>query len=403
MSDGQFRTENSDAKSKSLNILFFHNTLPEYRIGWFEALSERVNVEFVFTNEKQNEKDYGFEIEYERAKKLKCTFLSGGKQGIRELKQIIENVEKYDFVELPPIDSIREVIYSAYIIYKCRKKNVKTGYFWEKWDAPIEKQPVMRRIKNLVLRIIPGAIYKQVDVIFSTGKKNREYFISNGVNKNKIVWIPDVSETPECEYSDLRKKYTIPSESKIILYLGRVLQQKGVQNLIEAYALLCSDVKDSSYLLIAGDGENLENCKKLAEKLKIKNIKFVGSVEPSIRENYFSQCDIFVYPVTYYKGWVDVWGLTVNEAIQHGKIVIATDAVGSAYELIENGVNGYRVEPGNSRVLCDAIKKATMLVGTECARKKDNMLMRYYCFENMAETYINCVVKVCKRRDEWQN
>ena len=87
-----------------MNILFFHNTLPEYRIGWFEALSERVNVEFVFTNEKQNEKDYGFEIDYERAKKLKCTFLSGGKQGIRELKQIIENVEKYDFVELPPID-----------------------------------------------------------------------------------------------------------------------------------------------------------------------------------------------------------------------------------------------------------------------------------------------------------
>ncbi len=359
-----------------MNILFFHNTLPEYRIGWFEALSERVNVEFVFTNEKQNEKDYGFEIEYERAKKLKCTFLPGGKQGIRELKQIIENVEKYDFVELPPIDSIREVIYSAYIIYKCRKKNVKTGYFWEKWDAPIEKQPVMRRIKNLVLRIIPGVIYKQVDVIFSTGKKNREYFISNGVNKNKIVWIPDVSETPECEYSDLRKKYTIPSESKIILYLGRVLRQKGVQNLIEPYALLCSDVKDSSYLLIAGDGENLENCKKLAEKLKIKNIKFVGSVRPSIRGSYFSQCDIFVYPVTYFKGRVDVWGLTINEAIQHGKIVIATEAVGSAYELIENGVNGYRIEPDNIEQLKDALMMSLDSKMEEKARSKDKDLRK---------------------------
>lgn len=392
MSDGQFRTENSDAKSKPLNILFFHNTLPEYRIGWFEALSERVNVEFVFTNEKQNEKDYGFEIEYERAKKLKCTFLSGGKQGIRELKQIIENVEKYDFVELPPIDSIREVIYSAYIIYKCRKKKVKTGYFWEKWDAPIEKQPVMRRIKNLVLRIIPGAIYKQVDVIFSTGKKNREYFISNGVNKNKIVWIPDVSETPECEYSDLRKKYTIPSESKIILYLGRVLQQKGVQNLIEAYALLCSDVKDSSYLLIAGDGENLENCKKLAEKLRIKNIKFVGSVRPSIRGNYFSQCDIFVYPVTYFKGRVDVWGLTLNEAIQHGKIVIATEAVGSAYELIENGVNGYQIEPDNIEQLKDALMMSLDSKMMEKARSKDKDLRKQFNFEMMAELYIKAIM-----------
>ena len=392
MSNGQFRTENSDAKSKLLNILFFHNTLPEYRIGWFEALSERVNVEFVFTNEKQNEKDYGFEIEYERAKKLKCTFLSGGKQGIRELKQIIENVGKYDFVELPPIDSIREVIYSAYIIYKCRKKNVKTGYFWEKWDAPIEKQPVMRRIKNLVLRIIPGAIYKQVDVIYSTGKKNREYFISNGVNKNKIVWIPDVSETPKCEYSDLRKKYTIPSESKIILYLGRVLQQKGVQNLIEAYALLCSDVKVSSYLLIAGDGENLENCKKLAEKLKIKNIKFVGSVRPSIRGNYFSQCDIFVYPVTYFKGWVDVWGLTINEAIQHGKIVIATEAVGSAYELIENGVNGYQIEPDNIEQLKDALMMSLDSKMMEKARSKDRDLRKQFNFEMMAELYIKAIM-----------
>ena len=56
MNDGQFYAEN--IKSEEVNVLFFHNTLPEYRIGWFEALSERVNVEFVFTNEKQNEKDH---------------------------------------------------------------------------------------------------------------------------------------------------------------------------------------------------------------------------------------------------------------------------------------------------------------------------------------------------------
>lgn len=403
MSDGQYRTENSDAKSKPLNILFFHNTLPEYRIGWFENLDKRANIEFIFTNEKQNEKDYGFKIDYEKVKELKCTFLSKGKQGFQELQRLMVDVEKYDFVELPPIDSIREVIYSTYIIYKCKQKKIKIGYFWEKWDAPLEKQPLVRRIKNAILRIFPGMLYKQADVIFSTGTKNKAYFISNGVSESKIAWIPDVSETPKCKYINLREKYQIPAERKIILYLGRMIPQKGVKSLIEAYASLDFEEKNNSHLLIAGDGEDLENCKVLSNKLKIDNINFVGSVNPSVRGNYFSQCDIFVYPVTYYRGRVDVWGLTVNEAIQHGKIVIATDAVGSAYELIENGVNGYRVEPGNSRVLCDAIKKAAMLVGTECARKKDNMLMRYYCFENMAETYINCVVKVCKRRDEWQN
>ena len=392
MIDEQFDLENTDKESIELNILFFHNTLPEYRIGCFDNLAKRANVEFVFTNEKQNEKDYGFKIEYEKAKKMRCIFLPEGNKGIQELRQIIKNVEKYDFVELPPMDSVREVIYSAYIIYKCRRKSVKTGYFWEKWDAPLEKQPMKRRIKNFILRIIPGIIYKQVDVIFSTGKKNREYFVSNGVNENKIVWIPDVSETPECEYCDLREMYRIPTDSKIILYLGRMLPQKGVQNLIKAYAMLDEDIKNANYLMIAGDGENLENCRALAKKLKIKNITFVGSVKPSIRGNYFSQCDIFVYPVTYFKGRVDVWGLTINEAVQHGKIVIATDAVGSAYELIENGINGYRIEPDNIKQLNNALMMTLDPKIVETTRKKDEELTKLFNFEMMAKLYIRAIV-----------
>lgn len=67
-------------------------------------------------------------------------------------------------------------------------------------------QPLERKIKNLILRIIPGMIYRQVDVIFSTGKKNREYFVSNGINENKVVWIPDVSETQNCEEINIREK-----------------------------------------------------------------------------------------------------------------------------------------------------------------------------------------------------
>lgn len=52
-----------------------------------------------------------------------------GKQGIKDLKQIMGDSIQYDFVELPPIDSLREVIYSAYIVYVCKKKNIKIGYF----------------------------------------------------------------------------------------------------------------------------------------------------------------------------------------------------------------------------------------------------------------------------------
>lgn len=396
MNNIQYQIENKDVKSNSLNILFFHNTLPEYRIGWFKELNKKANVEFVFTNEKQNEKDYGFKIEYNKVKELNCFFLQDGKKGFRELQHIMKNVKKYDFVELPPIDSIREVIYSAYIIFKCKKKKIKIGYFWEKWEAPLEKQPLKRKIKNTILRILPGMLYKKADIIFSTGIKNREYFISNGVSEDKIVWIPDVSETPECEFFNIRDRYQIPLERKIILYLGRIIPQKGVKNLIKAYASLEFKDKINTHLLIAGDGEDLENCKNLAKELKINNINFIGSVNPSDRGNYFSQCDIFVYPVTYFKGWVDVWGLTINEAIQHGKPIVATDAVGSAYELIENGVNGYRVEPENIGKLSEALRLTLNQDINIFTLTKDKELMKVFNFNNMAECYIQSIIQKLK-------
>lgn len=391
-----------DCNLNRQRILFFHNTLPEYRIGWFIELDKQADIDFIFTNEKLNEKDYGFKIEYDKIKKLNCTFLTDGRCGFKELKKLMRMVKRYDFVELPPIDSLREAIYSAYIVRVCKKAGVRTGYFWEKWEAPVCYQPLERRIKNLILRIIPRAIYKHVDLIFSVGRKNREYFLSNGIDEKRICWIPDVSETPDCEFIDIREIYNIPKTSTLILYLGRLMPQKGVTKLIESFAQLDRDIQYRSFLLIAGDGDDLKECRSLAQKLDVKNIAFAGAVNPAERGNYFEQCDIFVYPVTYYMGWVDVWGLTINEAVQHGKAVIATDAVGSAYELIEDGVNGYRVEPGNVEQLRDAIKKVMKLGITESVRKKDEELINCYCFENMAETFINHIAKISKRRDEWQ-
>lgn len=82
------QVQNWSTAPASLKILFFHNTLPEYRIGWFCNLDKIANVDFVFTNEELNKKDYGFEIELEKAKGLRCTFLSDGVAGFIELVRL---------------------------------------------------------------------------------------------------------------------------------------------------------------------------------------------------------------------------------------------------------------------------------------------------------------------------
>ena len=220
---------------KKLRILFFHNTLPEYRIGWFTELSKIADVEFVFTNESLNKKDYGFDIDYERSSGLNCTFLADGKEGKKQLGRILDRISEFDFVELPPIDSLREVVSGKKIVRACKKNNVKIGYFWEKWEAPKDKQSVKRKIKNLILRIVPKAIYKYSDIIYAVGSKSKEYFVQNGIDENIIVIIPDVSETPACEFEDIRVKFGIPTGKKIVMFLGRLMPQKGAQCLIRAF------------------------------------------------------------------------------------------------------------------------------------------------------------------------
>ena len=393
----QKNSSSLENEKKMINILFFHNTLPEYRIGWFQNLSMIANVEYVFTNEELNKKDYGFDIDYERSKGLKSCYLSTGKNGFGQLKKIMNAIAMYDFVELPPIDSFKEVVYSYYIVKKCKKNKIKVGYFWEKWEAPKEFQPIKRRIKNMILRVIPKIIYKNADVFFAVGEKSKSYFLGNGIPINKIKIIPDVSETVECEYFDIRQKYHISSSKKIIMFLGRMLPQKGAKCLIKAFNLLESDVREKYHLLIAGDGDDLNACKEIAKELKVENITFAGSINPSQRENYFKQCDIFVYPVTYEGGWVDVWGLTINEAVQHGKIVIATDAVGSAYELITDGVNGYRIKPDSIEALKNAILKIEKKDITESAKKEDAILMQKFNYKNMAKEYLEIVDDILKR------
>ena len=52
-----------------MNILFIHNTLPEYRIKWFECIANNSNCLFMFTNEQLNKKIYKTDIDYSKFKK----------------------------------------------------------------------------------------------------------------------------------------------------------------------------------------------------------------------------------------------------------------------------------------------------------------------------------------------
>lgn len=73
----------------------------------------------------------------------------GQKQAfIFDAYKVLSEMDSFDFVEFPPTDSIKEFLLSLLVMIKCKISHIKTGYFWEKWEAPLRKQPLKRRLIN---------------------------------------------------------------------------------------------------------------------------------------------------------------------------------------------------------------------------------------------------------------
>lgn len=377
-----------------MKILFFHNTAPDYRIPFFLKMARKVNTKFIFTSMDTNKKMYGNDIDTRKMSELNYNILPSGCNSFKEIKNEIYDSD-VDIVVIPPLDNITEIIKGAYIYKLCKCTKKKTLYFWEKWEAPIDKQPVRRRIEELGLKILVKPILRNVNLFLAPGKKTREYLIQLGVNKSRIIHIHDSSEVTVCDTYDIKEKYSIQSESKIILYYGRITKKKGLDNLLKAYAGTNSEYKNRTFIIVAGDGEFKSECEKIATDLNITNILFVGYVNPDNRYLYFSQCDIFVLPGRNHNGSVEAWGLTLNEALQFGKVLISTTSVGAAYELITSK-NGFIVQEDNVSELTKALLRSDsedLKISSviECER-----IFSKYNYEKMSNDILGAVNKLRK-------
>jgi glycosyltransferase involved in cell wall biosynthesis len=189
--------------------------------------------------------------------------------------------------------------------------------------------------------------------------------ISLGARGTKTFVMPNVSSmfVISSDYStaeELRSRFALKGE-RIILYAGRLVESKGVQYLIEAFAKLAAE-RDDVALICVGDGPFRKHLELQCTELRIdERVIFSGWVDLDIKRNayvvpYFLLCDVCVVPSIFLRGMPDPCPLVVNDAMNCGKAVIATTAAGSAYDMIKNGINGFVVPEKDSAALYDAIK-----------------------------------------------
>mgnify|MGYP000117993066 FL=1 len=138
-----------------------------------------------------------------------------------------------------------------------------------------------------------------------------------------------------------KDKQTLRDELKLkqgltFLFVGQLVDRKGIKELLAVWHKHISQYPDDN-LLVIGKGI-LEHA--LKEKYTSDSIHILGGINYDELYRYYALCDVFIMPTL-----EDNWCLVIPEAMACGKPVACSIYNGGHYELVQDGVNGYKFDP----------------------------------------------------------
>ena len=188
----------------------------------------------------------------------------------------------------------------------------------------------------------------------SFGVSDEVIAISEFVKKSIIKTFHVNAKKIKVIYNGVDVKRYHPLKSKVqdvinLIYVGRLVEEKGVQLILKSLAQLNEKVK--YHLKIVGDGSYRTKLQELAVKLEIdENVSFLGN-RGDVAE-LLQASDIFIHVPIVDEGF----GITVVEAMASGLICICSDN-GALPEIITDGVNGYLVKKNDADALSDILSE----------------------------------------------
>ncbi len=198
------------------------------------------------------------------------------------------------------------------------------------WMLTYESSEVIvnsKFMKNDLQRLF-GLPYEKISVV------------ANGVNTTSYTGV-------ERDY-EFRRQYAADNE-KIILFMGRLVYEKGVQHLISAMPKILDNYHDAK-LIIAGKGGMLDELKAQVEVMGLsQKVYFTGYLNAKQVSKMYKCADISVFPSTY-----EPFGIVALEAMLAGIPTVVSD-VGGLNEIVEHRVDGMKSYAGNPNSLADSI------------------------------------------------
>mgnify|MGYP000263185019 FL=1 len=214
--------------------------------------------------------------------------------------------------------------------------------------------------------------------------------IPNGINLNNFTGI-------ERDY-DFRRQYAMDNE-KIILYVGRLVYEKGIQHLIAAMPKILSNYHDAK-LVIAGKGGMIDDLKAETSSLGLDNkVYFTGYMDSKKVQKMYKCADVAVFPSTY-----EPFGIVALEAMLAGVPTVVSD-VGGLDEIVTHGVDGMKSYAGNSNSIADSVTALLYdhQLATNISKKARQKVKEQFNWEKIAQdTHFTYEKAICQTMAERQ-
>ena len=214
--------------------------------------------------------------------------------------------------------------------------------------------------------------------------------VPNGVNINLFSGI-------ERDY-DFRRKFAMDNE-KIILFMGRLVYEKGIQHLISAMPKILENYHDSK-LIVAGKGGMIDELKTQVNALGLGNkVYFTGYLASKDVQRMYKCADVSVFPSTY-----EPFGIVALEAMLSGTPVVVSD-IGGLNEIVDHGINGMKSYAGNPNSLADSILTLLYdhkLCDTITKNAKDKVKNEYNWAKIAQDTHFTYQKAICETMAERQ-
>jgi glycosyltransferase involved in cell wall biosynthesis len=204
-------------------------------------------------------------------------------------------------------------------------------------------------------------LLSRADAVIGMGAQAREGLLDLGVAPERLFDAPNAHDHAGIERAlqgmdrlaaRAALRASLGLRERVALVVGRLVEQKGIGRLLDAWSRLPEAVRAEWSLLFVGDGPEAARVRDAAQR-RPGEIARLPAVPPAQLPELYAAGDLLVFP-----SLGDAWGLVVNEALACGLPVLCSTLAGCAEDLVEPDVTGWRFDPTDAAATTAALEMA---------------------------------------------